>query len=1205
MGSASKRILVYTDEPGVGGIAQYNHAILLGLRDRGYDVILVQSKADNPLIQEQQARGVQHEWLSFNPFQEFGRTLTDGEETAEIFARLQPDLIWFSDGCPLSNLAAKQVAMDLNLPFAVVVGFAEPELAKTYANYLDRLAASYDQAKLAIAVSQENLDLLHRHFCLPATKGEVIRYGRPDAYFAPTNLATRTRLRQELGISDEGVVCFTAARLDGIKGYQFQLDAIVRLQHHPLWPQLYFVWAGEGPLRRDLESAIDSLEVANQVKLIGQQWNIPEWLDAADIFILPTYREGMPLAVMEAMAKGLPILASAISGIPEELGETGRLLPNPNHQPAKTLSELVSAIASWGSDANLRRIIGQAERRRAMKLFRVDRMVEETLQAMERALLPTGDYISPGLTVVRPDAAFPNMEVGDPAKCPWPHLRQGIAHNWYVDRRRPVVGFLDRDEAHILYNTALQFKGKRALEIGCWLGWSACHLALAGVRLDVVDPLLERAEFYESVSQSLKDAGVWERVNLVPGPSPQKVQALVAEQQRRWSLMFIDGDHETPGPLQDAIACEPFAEADAAILFHDLASPDVTEGLDYLRQRGWNVLIYQTMQIMGIAWRGNVQPITHQPDPTIVWSLPAHLQTYPVSGGQRHRYSIASCAEEGAARSGTDTLLNQALHHLDRLNLTQKQPTFASSLVNDLAQRQQLAHWQAQGREFYKRGNQAGAMASFSLMLDINPASAIAHHHLSTLHWQRGDLQASLNHHAWAQRGHLLAETPHSEEFQTLMAAVRPYTLLSQERLFSLYTLTKQICLDDIPGTFVECGTYRGGAAAMMAATMQRYSLRPRLLYAFDTFEGMPDPTDADRHDGVAANDTGFGAGTLQAPVSEYFDKVCQALEVQDCVVAVPGLFADTLPENKGQIGAIALLHADGDWYESTWDIFSNLYDQVQPEGFIQIDDYGHWEGCRQAIHEFERSRNLSSLLQRIDYTGVWCRKTDPAHPNCNYWRSLWTLAKTAQLQGQHSLAIQIVQAIQKLTPDSIQANHLLNALPSDTENVPEAFPSFAERLGLRKINLIAFPAWDAEEETLLETLVELLRAIATHPDRQQLCLLLDISGMDAETANLAVSGAVMYLLAEDGLELDTEDGPQIAPVDLLADHQRPQLLAEIAARIALPAEHQAAIATSGSASLPACDLATLKTMHAIRRLNGTWIFQAVPASATTSVIHS
>lgn len=96
-----------------------------------------------------------------------------------------------------------------------------------------------------------------------------------------------------------------------------------------------------------------------------------------------------------------------------------------------------------------------------------------------------------------------------------------------------------------------------------------------------------------------------------------------------------------------------------------------------------------------------------------------------------------------------------------------------------------------------------------------------------------------------------------------------------------------------------------------------------------------------------------------------------------------------------------------------------------------------------------------------------------------------------------------------------------------------------------------------------------------------------------------------MYLLAEDGLELDTEDGPQIAPVDLLADHQRPQLLAEIAARIALPAEHQAAIATSGSASLPACDLATLKTMHAIRRLNGTWIFQAVPASATTSVIHS
>ncbi|MEG4807019.1 hypothetical protein QUA82_04220 [Microcoleus sp. F8-D3] len=113
-------------------------------------------------------------------------------------------------------------------------------------------------------------------------------------------------------------------------------------------------------------------------------------------------------------------------------------------------------------------------------------------------LLPAGDYVSPGLKVILPDAYFPNMIVGDTQTCSWPYLRREIQHNWYVDRRANSVGFLSRDEAHILYNTALQFKGKKALEIGCWLGWSACHLALAGVALDVVDPLLEREDIRQS-----------------------------------------------------------------------------------------------------------------------------------------------------------------------------------------------------------------------------------------------------------------------------------------------------------------------------------------------------------------------------------------------------------------------------------------------------------------------------------------------------------------------------------------------------------------------------------------------------------------------------------------------------------------------------------------------------------------------------------
>ena len=68
------------------------------------------------------------------------------------------------------------------------------------------------------------------------------------------------------------------------------------------------------------------------------------------------------------------------------------------------------------------------------------------------------------------------------------------------------------------------------------------------------------------------------------------------------------------------------------MVFHDLASPDVEAGLHFLWSQGWQVLVYQTMQIMGVAWRGDVKPVSHKPDPTIALSLPLHLAKYPVSG---------------------------------------------------------------------------------------------------------------------------------------------------------------------------------------------------------------------------------------------------------------------------------------------------------------------------------------------------------------------------------------------------------------------------------------------------------------------------------------------------------------------------------------------------------------------------------------------
>jgi hypothetical protein len=160
----------------------------------------------------------------------------------------------------------------------------------------------------------------------------------------------------------------------------------------------------------------------------------------------------------------------------------------------------------------------------------------------------------------------------------------------------------------------------------------------------------------------------------------------------------------------------------------------------------------------------------------------------------------------------------------------------------------------------------------------------------------------------------------------------------------------------------VECGCAKGGSAALMALTLQRHGSR-RQLWLFDTFEGLPAPTSDDPDYEIAKSFTGEFVGTLQEV--EFFFKQHQLLAR---VQFVKGLFQDTLP--AADITKIALLHIDGDWYESVKVCLENFYDKVTPGGIIQFDDYGYWKGARKAVDEFIAKRGIRMPLQRIDYSG-------------------------------------------------------------------------------------------------------------------------------------------------------------------------------------------------------------------------------------------
>jgi predicted O-methyltransferase YrrM len=229
--------------------------------------------------------------------------------------------------------------------------------------------------------------------------------------------------------------------------------------------------------------------------------------------------------------------------------------------------------------------------------------------------------------------------IGDTSISTWPYLRIEVNHNWYVDRRAPSVGFVSRDEASILYNTAQLFDGRACLEIGCWRGWSTVHLALGAHSLDSIDPILSDPAIHNELIETLQRAGVEDRVVLHASRSPEGVEAIAARTGKRWSFAFIDGDHDGDSPILDAKVVERFAADDATIILHDLAAPEPAAALAYLRDQGWTTAVYQTMQILGVATRGKCRPVQHIPDPSQKWSLPKHLTSFPVVG-ESHRAAL-------------------------------------------------------------------------------------------------------------------------------------------------------------------------------------------------------------------------------------------------------------------------------------------------------------------------------------------------------------------------------------------------------------------------------------------------------------------------------------------------------------------------------------------------------------------------------------
>jgi O-methyltransferase len=231
----------------------------------------------------------------------------------------------------------------------------------------------------------------------------------------------------------------------------------------------------------------------------------------------------------------------------------------------------------------------------------------------------------------------------------------------------------------------------------------------------------------------------------------------------------------------------------------------------------------------------------------------------------------------------------------------------------------------------------------------------------------------------WAERFHLTS----------LLEKIRPFTMVPDAPLVDLACLVCAVLAEGIPGDIVECGAWRGGASFLMADILRQAGVRDRKVWMFDSFEGLPAPQEID---GTAALEY---AKNTDSP--EYYDN-CRAsfelvqqeaerLRLTPYVRCIKGWFEETLPAHRADIGPIAILRIDGNWYSSVRCCLDTLYDQVEDNGFVLFHTYYTYDGCALAVHDFLGERHLAHRIEPVvgpreggpeDYQSALFRKGQP-----------------------------------------------------------------------------------------------------------------------------------------------------------------------------------------------------------------------------------
>jgi glycosyltransferase involved in cell wall biosynthesis len=249
--------------------------------------------------------------------------------------------------------------------------FTEHGIPYPYRKKLKRLIFNPVLCRFAdeiITISDHTKSNLVKYENFPARRMKVV-YNGVDLRQFSQNIDPAAK-KQSLGLPPDSKVIGIVARLDPVKNHVMLFRAFRRILNDI--PETYLLLVGDGPEEHRLKSLTESLDIRNTTLFLGTRRDIPELLHVFDVFVLPSFSEGMSVTLIEAMGSGVPVVATRVGGTPELVKdqETGYLVESDNDQ------EMATMLLNLLQNEERRQRMGQAGQQRAYDMFSLDKMVD-------------------------------------------------------------------------------------------------------------------------------------------------------------------------------------------------------------------------------------------------------------------------------------------------------------------------------------------------------------------------------------------------------------------------------------------------------------------------------------------------------------------------------------------------------------------------------------------------------------------------------------------------------------------------------------------------------------------------------------------------------------------------------------------------------------------------------------------------------------